>query len=89
MGNILITFIKQSQAYKLVRVAQRSGINMSVVQIPQKISNGGCSYGVKLKRADMYGALQICRTHAIACQRVFGEYIDVSGKKYFEEIKKT
>ena len=86
MGEILITFVKQSSAYKLIRALNKSGIYGKMVQTPKELSRGGCSYGVVMKRNDMSRGVKLCREYSIEYRRIFALYTDQTGKKVYSEI---
>ena len=86
MGEILITFIKQSSAYKLKKAAKMSNINTKVVQTPKELSQGGCSYAVVAKRNEINRLLSICGDYNIEYRRVLAVYSDINGKKVYNEI---
>ncbi len=86
MGEILITFVKQSSAYKLLKASSREGISARMIQAPKELSRGGCSYGVVMKRADMSRAVDLCRRHGIEYRRIFSIYSDANGKKVYSQI---
>ena len=86
MGEILITFIKQSSAYKLQKGANRLGIWAKIVQTPKELSQGGCTYGVLARRKDAENLVTICKNAGINYRRVFSVYTDTSGKKFYNEI---
>jgi len=86
MGEILITFIKQSSAYKLKKAAKISGIGAKVVQTPKELSAGGCSYAVLAKRADVSKLLNLCNNYAIDYRKILAIYSDINGKKVYNEL---
>ncbi|MBO5734126.1 MAG: DUF3343 domain-containing protein [Clostridia bacterium] len=86
MGEILITFIKQSTAYKLTRAASKSNIAVRLVQAPKELSAGGCSYGVLAKRSELSRLVSLCRQYGIEYRRILAVYTDVSGKKTYSQI---
>lgn len=86
MGEILITFIKQSLAYKLKKAANMSGIAAKIVQTPKELSRGGCSYAVLAKRADANRLTEICRDYGINYRRVILVYTDMNGKKVYSDM---
>ena len=86
MGEILITFIKQSSAYNLKKVANQSGINAKIIQTPKELSRGGCSYGVVLSRQNMSRAVKLCRDYKIEYRKVFAIFTDRNGNKEYSEI---
>ncbi len=85
MGEILITFIKQSSAYNLKKAASRSGIYVTVVQTPKEMSENGCSYGVLAKRQDAQKLLSVCRNNSIEYKRVLLSYRTPDGKKIYTD----
>ena len=85
MGEILITFVKQSSAYNLKKAAARMGIYVTLVQTPKEISENGCSYGVSAKRQDAQRLLSICRNNGIKYMRVLVSYRTPDGKKTYTE----
>ena len=86
MGEILITFVKQSTAYKLMRAADKSGIYAKMVQTPKELSQGGCSYGVVMRRSDMSRAVKLCREYSIEYRKIFALFTDLNGKKIYSQI---
>ena len=86
MGDILITFIKQSSAYKLKKLAKMSGIFAKVVQTPKEMSQGGCSYAVLAKRADESKLINLCKNYGIEKRRVLAVYTDMNGKKVYSDL---
>lgn len=86
MGEILITFIKQSSAYKLKKAAAQNGISTKIVQTPKEISMGGCSYAVRANRKDANRLKEICREYNISYRRVIVVYFDINGKRVYSEI---
>ena len=86
MGEILITFIKQSSAYNLKKAANQKGINAKIIQTPKELSRGGCSYGVVMKRQDMSRAIKLCRDNKIEYRKVFAIFSDRQGNKEYSEI---
>ena len=86
MGDILITFIKQSSAYKLKKLAKMSGIFAKVVQTPKELSQGGCSYAVLAKRADVSKLVNLCNNYGVEKRRVLAVYTDMNGKKVYSDI---
>ena len=89
MGEILITFIKQSSAYSLKKAANQSGINAKIIQTPNELSRGGCSYGVIMSRQDMSRAIKLCRENRVEYRKIFAIFTDRQGQKEYSEIKKT
>lgn len=85
MGEILITFVKQSSAYNLKKTAARLGIYVTVVQTPKEMSESGCSYGVSAKRQDAQKLLSICRDYGIKYMRVLVSYRTPDGRKTYTE----
>ena len=85
MGEILITFIKQSSAYNLKKVAYRAGIYVTLVQTPKEISENGCSYGISAQRRDAQKLLSLCRNYGIEYKRVLVSYRAPDGKKVYTE----
>lgn len=86
MGDILITFIKQSSAYKLKKLAKISGIFAKVVQTPKELSAGGCSYAVWAKRADVTRLIDLCNKYGVEKRRVLAVYTDINGKKVYSDL---
>lgn len=86
MGEILITFIKQSSAYKLVKIAKQNGVSVKIVQTPKELSQGGCSYGVLARRKDAESLVNMCQKYGVDYKRVFAIFSDMSGKKFYSEI---
>ena len=86
MGEILITFVKQTTAYKLMRAADKSGIYAKMVQTPKELSRGGCSYGVVMKRSDMSRATKLCRENSVEYRKIFALFTDQNGKKVYSQI---
>ncbi len=86
MGEILITFIKQSSAFKLKKAAKSYNLNTKVVQTPKELSRGGCSYAVLAKRSNLEKLMWILREYRIDYKRVIASYSDASGKKVYSEI---
>ena len=86
MGELLITFIKQSSAYKLTRAASKSNIDVRLVQTPKELSAGGCSYGVVARRAELSRLVSLCHLYGIEYRRILAVYTDVSGKKTYSQI---
>ena len=86
MGEILITFIKQSSAYKLKKLANMSGIFAKVVQTPKELSQGGCSYAVLAKRGDVQKLVNLCNNYGIEKRKVLAVYTDMNGKKVYSEL---
>ena len=86
MGDILITFIKQSSAYKLKKLAKMSGIFAKVVQTPKELSQGGCSYAVLAKRADAPRLINLCNNYGVEKRRVLAVYTDMNGKKVYSDL---
>lgn len=87
MGEILITFIKQSSAYSLKKAANKTGINAKIIQTPKELSYGGCSYGVVLNRQDMSRAVNLCRENRIEYRKIFAIYTDRQGQKQYSDIR--
>ncbi len=83
MGEILITFIKQSSAYNLKKAANRAGIYTELVQTPKEISRNGCSYGISARRSDAQKLLALCRNYDIKYMRVLVSYYTPDGKKMY------
>lgn len=86
MGDILITFIKQSSAYKLKKLAKMSGIFAKVVQTPKELSQGGCSYAVLAKRVDVSKLINLCNNYGVEKKRVLAVYTDMNGKKVYSDL---
>ena len=86
MGEILITFIKQSSAYKLKKLAKMSGIFAKVVQTPKELSQGGCSYAVLARRADASKLVNLCNNYGVEKRRVLAIYTDMNGKKVYSDL---
>ena len=86
MGEILITFIKQSSAYKLKKAARAYNISAKIIQTPKELSRGGCSYAVSARRADVEKLLWLCREYGIDYKRVVAIYLDINGKKVYNEV---
>ena len=86
MGEILITFVKQSSAFNMKKAANRTGINVKIVQTPKELSEMGCSYAISAKRSDMSKLISISRNYRIEYRRVFGIFADISGKKVYSQI---
>ncbi len=86
MGEILITFEKQSAAFNLKRAANRVGIGVKIVQTPKELSDMGCSYAILAKRRDMSQLISACRSYKIEYRRVFAVFISPGGKKVYSQI---
>ena len=86
MGKILITFIKQSSAYKLKKAAKMHGISTNIVQTPKEMSKGGCSYAVLAKRNDTNKLVSLCEEFGIDYRKVLVVYSDTNGKKVYNDI---
>ncbi len=86
MGEILITFIKQSSAYKLMKISRQMKIYAKVVQTPKELSQGGCSYAVLARRTDARRILGICSDYKIEYRRIFSIYSDINGKKVYSDM---
>jgi len=86
MGEILITFIKQSSAYKLKKLAKISQISAKVVQTPKELAQGGCSYAVLAKRTDTAKLMKLCNDYGIGYRKVLAVYVDMKGKKVYSEL---
>ncbi|MBQ3181207.1 MAG: DUF3343 domain-containing protein [Clostridia bacterium] len=86
MGEILITFIKQSSAYKLKKAAKLSGISAKVVQTPKELSIGGCSYAVLAKRADVTKLINLCNNYGIDYKRVLVVFKDINGRNVYNDL---
>lgn len=86
MGEILITFIKQSAAFNLKKAAKRAGINVKIVQTPREISDMGCSYAIAARRADMSKLIHLSREYNIEYRRVFAIFLSPDGKKVYSQI---
>lgn len=87
MKNCLITFQSQTQAVRLKSVARREQITIEIIQTPKGISYGGCSYAVRCSRSDLKKLQTLCRSYGVSYSRIFAELTDVSGRRYYEEIK--
>lgn len=86
MGEILITFIKQSAAFNLKKVAKRAGLSVQIVQTPKEISDKGCSYAIAAKRTDMGKLIHLSREYNIEYRRVFAIYVSPEGKNVYSQI---
>ncbi len=86
MGEILITFEKQSAAFNLKRAANRVGIGVKIVQTPKELSDMGCSYAILAKRRDMSQLISACRSYKIEYRRVFAVFSYENGKKTYSQI---
>ncbi len=86
MGEILITFEKQSAAFALKKAASRTGISVKIVQTPKEISAMGCSYAILGKRRDMSSLISVCRKQKIEYRRVFAVFSYENGKKAYSQI---
>lgn len=87
MKSYLITFASQTQANRLKSLAKKERIGIQIVQTPKEISYGGCSFAVTCKRGELSMLTALCRRYKIPYSRVFAELTDVSGKKYYEEVR--
>jgi len=86
MGEILVTFIKQSSAYAFKKAANRTGVNVKVIQTPAELSRGGCSYGTVMSRSDISRAIKICRENRIEYRKIFAIFTDGKGRKEYQEL---
>lgn len=86
MGEILITFIKQSAAFNLKKAAKRVGITVKIVQTPREISVGGCSYAIAARRVDMGKLISLSQEYSIEYKRVFAVFVSANGKKMYSQI---
>ena len=86
MGEILITFEKQSAAFNLKRAASRAGLGVKIEQTPKEFIDMGCSYAILAKRRDMSALLSACRSYKIEYRRVFAIFISPDGKKVYSQI---
>lgn len=87
MHACLITFLSQTAANRFKKLARENGISISIVQTPKDISYGGCSYAARCKRSDLGHLLSLCRENGVGFSRVFAEYRNTNGRKYYEEIR--
>ncbi len=87
MGEILITFMKQSSAHKLKKAADYHNISTKIVQSPKELSIGGCSYAVRAKRTDGNRLINLCSEYDIDYRRVFAIYTDTNGHKVYSQTK--
>ncbi len=86
MGEILITFEKQSAAFGLKKAAKRAGVSAKIVQTPKEISAGGCSYGITARRADMSKLIALSRNFGVDYRRVFAVFVSPDGRKVYSQI---
>ncbi len=86
MGEILITFEKQSAAFALMRAMDRERMRAKIVQTPAHISAGGCSYGVTTKRSNLSKIIALCRRYNINYRRIFSIYTYENGQKEYSQI---
>lgn len=87
MQKCLVTFVSQTAAFRFKRLAQDNGVTVKIIQTPKELSHGGCSYAAKCLKSDIGRLISLCRKSGVNYSRVFAEFIDISGKKSYEEIR--
>lgn len=85
MRTFLITFMSQTAAYRFRKIARDNGVAVAILQTPREISHGGCSYAARCTRNDAKKMISLCRKYGVEYSRVFGEYVDTSGRRVYEE----
>ena len=79
MEKLLITIGAITTASRFARLLERkAGVNAAVTQTPSALNKGGCSYSVKIKRADLESARRISAEYKIPMRKIYatdgGEY---------------
>ncbi len=87
MQKCLITFVSQTAAFQLKKLAQHHAVSVNIIQTPKALSHGGCSYAAVCARSDVGRLMGLCRDYGVGYRRIFIEYLDMNGKKQYEEIQ--
>ncbi len=85
MQSFYITFMSQTRANQLKKIAQEHGISAQIVQTPKELSRGGCSYSLRCVRPHLNDLIVLSRKNKVSYNRIFLELYDTSGTRYFEE----
>ena len=85
MQTCYITFMSQTRANQLKKIAHQHGISAQVVQTPKELSHGGCSYSLRCERRYLGNIVSLSQQNKISYSRIFVAFFDTSGKMYFEE----
>ena len=86
MQTCYITFMSQTKANQLRKLAHKSGLFAQVVQTPRQISREGCSYSIKCDRKDLSVLISLSQKNKVSYSRIFLVFFDPSGERYFEEF---
>ena len=87
MQTCLITFMSQTAAFQLKKLAQHHDISVNIIQTPKAISHGGCSYAAVCARSDVRRLMGLCRDYGVGYRRIFVEFLDAYGRKHYEELQ--
>lgn len=84
MEKLLITIGAITTATRFAALMdKKAGKKAWVVQTPSALNTGGCSYSVKIKRADLGDAYAISQKYKIPIRKIYkadgGEYNALSG----------
>ena len=80
MKQYMITFRSVTYAQRGERSLGRRGISCTVGRTPKWMEQQGCGYGVTLRTANIYGAVDILRENGIDWRKVYVW----QGKRYEE-----
>ncbi len=86
MQTCLITFLSQTAAFQFQKLAQHEGISVKIIQTPKALQRGGCSYAARCARGDVRRMVGLCRDYGVHYSRVFAEFMDIHGRKQYEEL---
>lgn len=85
MQSCFITFMSQTKAHQLKKLAHKNGLFSQVVQTPKEISREGCSYSIKCDRRNLGELISLSKKNKISYSRIFLAFFDPSGEQYFDE----
>lgn len=81
-----ITFLSQTAAYRLKKMAIENGFSVNIVQTPKEISYGGCSYAARCDCETATRLSLMCKRKGISYSRIFQEKKDINGRRKYVEI---
>ena len=71
MENSIIAYKSITVANRAKKLMKRSGIEVSIIQIPASFGIKGCNYAVRLKRGDLKRALEISEEYGLKIRKYF------------------
>ncbi|MGN1002280.1 MAG: DUF3343 domain-containing protein [Oscillospiraceae bacterium] len=81
MNQYIIMCRSLTYAQRASRVLERAGIFSSVTKAPMGVSPEGCTYGVRLRTAELAGPLETVRAAGIKTGRIYEIQPDGSARE--------